>query len=151
MGKGVNDTHPCPATCVAQMSLPRNLANTVIGAGVVLTVVGITVVSIASLVWPEPSKGSSDSPGQNSLFHDFQDHRKSEGAVMGIALTLLSMLMLAGRLVAEELALRDSTMHPLQVLGFEGMWGNILVGISLPVVWRIPGSDIGEHIQSDIY
>ena len=35
-------------------------------------------------------------------------------------------------------------MHPLQVLGFEGMWGTLGVGlIGLPLAWLLPGSDVG--------
>lgn len=70
---------------------------------------------------------------------------KAGNAVIGIALTVLSTLVLAGRLVAEEFALTGTSLHPLQVLGYEGMWGTILVGISLPIVWVIPGSDIGRY------
>ena len=76
-------------------------------------------------------------------------HRQAGGAVMGIALTLLSTLVLAGRLVAEEFALEGTSLHPLQVLGYEGMWGTILVGISLPIVWEIPGSDVGAAVCCD--
>lgn len=79
-----------------------------------------------------------------SLFHGHGHAHKSGNAVIGIALTVLSTLVLAGRLVAEEFALRGTSLHPLQVLGYEGMWGTILVGISLPIVWVIPGSDVGE-------
>lgn len=36
-------------------------------------------------------------------------------AVLGILLTLFAMLILAGRLVSEEIALEGMDMHPLQV------------------------------------
>ena len=87
---------------------------------------------------------SSNDSLLTSLFHGHGHAHKSGNAVIGIALTVLSTLVLAGRLVAEEFALRGTSLHPLQVLGYEGMWGTILVGISLPIVWVIPGSDVGE-------
>ena len=112
--------------------------------GVVLTVMGISLVSVASLVWPQPRMAHDNSE------LGVWDGPSIElgGTVLGIALTLLSMLVLAGRLVAEELALRDSSLHPLQVLGYEGMWGTLLVGVSLPIVWKTPGDDVvrsGSH------
>ncbi len=93
------------------------------------------------------SPGHSSSSSNLGSFLELQGQGgsgKSGNAVIGIALTLLSTLVLAGRLVAEEFALRGTSLHPLQVLGYEGMCGTILVGISLPIVWVIPGSDIGE-------
>ena len=96
-----------------------------------------------------PGGSSNDSSQSSLLLLPVQGHAhsadKSGNAVIGIALTVLSTLVLAGRLVAEEFALTGTSLHPLQVLGYEGMWGTILVGISLPIVWVIPGSDIGEH------
>ena len=114
------------------------------------------MVSIASLIWPEPTMRPGDSSNSSPLggFDLLLGHgdglansaNKSGNAVIGIALTVLSTLVLAGRLVAEEFALTGTSLHPLQVLGYEGMWGTILVGISLPIVWVIPGSDVGEDL-----
>lgn len=117
-----------------------------LSAGIALTIGGVLVVSVARLVWPEPSllPPGSPPPSQLLLSTAQQNSGSNLEAIIGIALVLLSILFLAGRLVAEEVALESTSFHPLQVLGYEGMWGSFLTAISLIIVWRMPGSDVGQ-------
>lgn len=101
--------------CSPTLSVPL-VSATFTTAGVALTLGGILIVSVANLIWPEVS---------HSTRHHSHHQRPSGGGgkpaesgiaevVLGISLTLLSMLVLAMRLVSEEFALRGTKLHPLQ-------------------------------------
>ena len=85
---------------------------------------GIIVVSSANLIWPPPSSNTHNANlgvWEHLLSGGaFDGVKPAAGAVetaLGIVLTMLAMLILAGRLVAEELVLTGTELHPLQVSG----------------------------------
>ena len=93
-------------------------------AGIALSLAGIAIVSLASLVWPEMQSsthhhngllGSAELPEALVTSTGLLAKEGVKGIVTGILLTLLSMLILAMRLVSEEFALQGSKMHSLQV------------------------------------
>ncbi|CAK0786481.1 hypothetical protein CVIRNUC_009694 [Coccomyxa viridis] len=79
---------------------------------------------------------------------------KSGGAgaiTLGILLTLASQAFQAVRLILEELLLGKMELHPMEVLGWEGFWGTVLMAIiGMPLAWVIPGSDVGGHEENTI-
>ena len=80
---------------------------------------GTAIVASANVVWPLPHTRPGlttparawVSPG-GLLLPEIPRDVWEQG--LGVGLTLLSMLLLAGRLVGEELLLRNSPLHPLQ-------------------------------------
>lgn len=97
-------------------------------AGVVLTVIGVTVVGVAS------------------VFHEASSARSP---LLGVVLLLIAQLFTGGQFVIEEKFLSDSKMHPLQVVGIEGLSGLCYYIVILPVLNWIPCDD--EDFCSDGY
>ena len=93
-------------------------------AGIILVLAGAAIAGIANVVWPPPRlhpglHASPDDAGlglQLPALHLVLPSVSQEvwEAAVGVALTLLAMLLLAGRLVSEELLLTRSSLHPLQ-------------------------------------
>ncbi|KAK9802798.1 hypothetical protein WJX73_007502 [Symbiochloris irregularis] len=127
-------------------------------AGIFLVLFGVTIVAVANIVWPLPElrPGFHASPLPLSALHSaiskalFQELPDSVyNMIMGVSLTLLSQLLLAGQLVAEEWLLRSSVLHPLQVLGYEGLLGTIIVTIvGIPLTTLLPGTDQGGMLEN---
>ena len=96
-------------------------------AGIVLVMAGTVIVATANVLWPAPAL----QPGMHGtqLWQHLSSHqgimhlhdtsldvtKEVEDTALGVGLTLLSMLLLAGRLVSEEMLLTRSSMHALQV------------------------------------
>lgn len=88
-----------------------------------LVLLGTIVVACANVIWPLPRMhGLQLRPDSWLMTHDsWLGHpwllRSTDVWEMfvGVALTLVAMLLLAGRLVSEELLLRKTALHPLQV------------------------------------
>ena len=90
--------------------------------GIALTLIGVGIVSVANIFSPPdeanglktwlPNSMFSRSNGSSSLGKGMS----SEGSeTIGILVTLLSSVLMAGRLVAEEIALDGTDLHPFQV------------------------------------
>lgn len=96
--------------------------------GVFITVVGITLVGLASFL--ESGKKKKDKSG--SL------------VMVGNLLVVLSQVLSACQMVVEEKFLKKRKLPPAFVVGCEGSWGALLmVAIVLPVVYFLPGLDGG--------
>ena len=81
--------------------------------GLALTVIGITIVGLSGLV-----NGSS---GGNDNF------------VLGLIFCMLSLVGNAVQFIIEEKLLAKNYLHPLQLVGYEGMWGLCLSTIAVTV------------------
>ena len=98
--------------------------------GIVITVVGITLVGVASCVGDSGTAQGSYSLGMQ---------------VLGIVLILLAQLVAAVQQVAEEFLLQDVRMDALELAGYEGLWGGLLcVAVFLPLFYLLPGGDQGR-------
>jgi len=88
--------------------------------GIIIVFSGMFLVGLAALV-------NTDSGGAETKF-------------LGILLLLLSLLFSGFQFVIEEKFLGDSSIHPLKVVGWEGIWGSIFILILLPIFQFIPCS-----------
>ena len=90
-----------------------------------LCLVALTLVSIAGMMIPQANMAVT--PGQYTL---------------GVALVIFSQIIQAGQIVTEEHFLRNLNMPPLRVVGYEGLWGLLLmIFVACPLAYVIPGSD----------
>jgi len=98
-------------------------------AGVVITVIGITVVGAASLL--------RDTSGDQVEFPVYMQ-------LFGIFLIVLAQLLQAIQMTIEEWILQHVHMDPMELAGWEGLWGGVLcVFLVLPLFQTIPGPDMG--------
>ena len=93
--------------------------------GVIIAVIGITVVGIAGVLVPQ----ANQSLGLGKT-------------IFGISLVLIAQVIQGAQTVVEEYLLADLDTPPMRVVGFEGVWGFlIMVFIACPLAYLIPGSD----------
>eukprot|EP00929_Paragymnodinium_shiwhaense_P001042 TRINITY_DN101268_c0_g1_i1.p1 TRINITY_DN101268_c0_g1~~TRINITY_DN101268_c0_g1_i1.p1 ORF type:complete len:412 (-),score=102.72 TRINITY_DN101268_c0_g1_i1:57-1292(-) len=99
-----------------------------------LCAVGIVLVGIASVWGSEETKDSALSVDTSLV-------------LFGMGLTLGSQIVAAAQMVCEEWLLDDLDLPGMEIIGFEGMWGIIIMlAIVFPVVSYLPGSDNG-HLE----
>ena len=90
-----------------------------------LICIGLTLVGVASL--------DND---------DHRSHSKSDTAVVGIFVLVLGQAFGAAMYVIEEKFMQDyEDMHPLLLVGFEGLWGTLLTTLMLIAFQFIPCSN----------
>jgi len=93
--------------------------------GIVVCFIALCIVGAAGFLIPQP-QGNTD-PGSITL---------------GIALVILSQIVQAGQIVTEEFLLKDLDLPPLRVVGFEGLWGTLLmIFVACPIAYVVPGGD----------
>jgi len=99
--------------------------------GLALCVGGVVTVGAANVLGG--SGGSSNSGGAGGL-------------LLGMGLVLLGQVVQAAQVIAEEWLMKDVDLPPMQIIGFEGMWGIILmIVIVYPLRYVLPGSDLGHQ------
>ncbi|CAE8682784.1 unnamed protein product [Polarella glacialis] len=104
--------------------------------GIVLCTVGIMVIGCASVL------GSAASSGEHA-----QDLHL---VIFGMVLTLLGQVTQAAQVIAEEYLMKDVDLPAVEIVGFEGLWGLLMmVLIVYPALWLLPGSDHG-HLEDPV-
>lgn len=104
--------------------------------GVLLCTLGIISVGLAS-VW-----GSKSSETANSA-------SSTETMLLGISLALGGQVVQAAQVIAEEWLLTDVDLPGLQIVGFEGFWGTlIMLVVAFPLLYYLPGVDRG-HLEDE--
>lgn len=103
--------------------------------GLLLCCVGITCVGLAS-VWGTGHGGDATSGGVGML-------------LFGMALTLAGQVVQAAQVVAEEWLLVDVDLPEMQIVGFEGWWGMLVMLVAVfPALYWLPGDDNG-HFEDE--
>merc|ERR1712048_991369 len=101
-----------------------------------LCVVGITSVGLANVLG---AKGE-DTSGQQDV----------STLMFGMALTLFGQVVQAAQVIAEEWLMKDVDLPSVQIIGFEGLWGILMMFLVVyPVLWLLPGSD-GGHAEDPV-
>lgn len=104
--------------------------------GVVLCLVGIAAVGMSSVLSGQGAASATVTQKQ---------------ILFGMALIVLSQGVQAAQITIEDHVLRDNDMQPLKVVGWEGIWGSLLVVcVLLPVVQHTPGED-GTGLHEDTW
>uniref|UniRef100_A0A7S1NDH9 EamA domain-containing protein n=1 Tax=Eutreptiella gymnastica TaxID=73025 RepID=A0A7S1NDH9_9EUGL len=102
-------------------------------AGIVLTVIGVTLVGCAPMMVSDGTVKEGESDVSTQL--------------LGIGLILLSQLVQSVQMIIEEYLLQDVKMDTLVLAGYEGVWGTVLcIFVVLPLFQLMPGGDRG-HLE----
>ncbi|KAF4677914.1 hypothetical protein FOZ60_017104 [Perkinsus olseni] len=97
--------------------------------GIVLCVVAVTLVGYANLM-SHDEKSKTNSPAL---------------VVFGMVMIVLSQIIQSLQLVTEEKFMKNINIPPFLVVGMEGIWGTlIMIFITLPIIYYIPGNDSGS-------
>lgn len=103
--------------------------------GVLFAMVGICAVSLATILGGKHSTASEDDAGAAAA---------QRMVTLGVGVTLLSQLVQAAQIIAEEKLLVDLDMDPLLVVTVEGFWGLGLMSLLVyPALAILPGGDEG--------
>lgn len=94
-------------------------------AAVAVCVVGLAIIGVSAILDAEGSESSS--------------------VPLGILFTVVSQAFAAIQMVVEEIYVKGYSAPPEQIVGFEGIWGIILMSIILFVMYCIPGNDAGSY------
>eukprot|EP00443_Scrippsiella_acuminata_P039178 CAMPEP_0115252682 /NCGR_PEP_ID=MMETSP0270-20121206/44270_1 /TAXON_ID=71861 /ORGANISM="Scrippsiella trochoidea, Strain CCMP3099" /LENGTH=369 /DNA_ID=CAMNT_0002668139 /DNA_START=168 /DNA_END=1277 /DNA_ORIENTATION=- len=105
--------------------------------GVALCVSGIILVGLAS-VWGSGG-GSDDGKGQDAKL-----------LLLGMGLALGGQVVQAAQVIAEEWLLKEVDLPGLTIVGFEGVWGGlIMLFFAFPLLYFVPGDDNG-HLEDEL-
>lgn len=100
--------------------------------GLSLCVFGVGLVGVAQVA------GGSSAAGGVSM-------DDSMSTFIGMGLVVAGQVVQAGQLVAEEFIMREVDLPAMQIIGWEGFWGTLLmIFLVYPLLWIIPGKDFGH-------
>lgn len=104
--------------------------------GLVLCVLGITIVGSASILGEGGSHKSVEGETWTTLF--------------GMGCVLAGQVVQAAQVIAEEFFMKSLDLPAMHVVGYEGIWGVIqMCLIVYPILYVLPGDDHGH--QEDVF
>jgi drug/metabolite transporter (DMT)-like permease len=103
--------------------------------GVGVTLIGITVVSVAAL----GSQGGKKS----------DDEHTGNQALIGVSIVLFAQVIQAAQIILEEQLLNGVGMDAVLIVGVEGLWGLVFCAVILPILYYLPGYDHG-HLEDSV-
>ncbi|KAG8668908.1 hypothetical protein FPOAC2_08214 [Fusarium poae] len=113
-------------------------------------VLGVAVVGLAGAIWPdEKPEGSIGTPEEDSLAEDgLSDAAR---AIVGVLLIAGAQIFTATQFVLEEWLLERSSIEPLRVVGWEGIFGFSFTLLGMLILHAAIGStDAGRYGYFDI-
>lgn len=103
--------------------------------GVLVCVVGVTCVGVSTVL-----NSGFQQPGKTVTFGE---------SCFGVFLVIGAQVLQAAQMVAEEYFMKDVKLPPLQIVGYEGVWGLIeFLVVGFPLMQWLPGSDNGHFEDS---
>jgi drug/metabolite transporter (DMT)-like permease len=104
--------------------------------GLGICLVGIVSVGYAGVLSTSVSQSASTA-----------DDGKSGGMVLfGMGMVLLGQIVQAAQVIAEEWLMKDVDLPPMQIIGWEGIWGSLMMFVIVyPILWLMPGQDHGHQ------
>jgi drug/metabolite transporter (DMT)-like permease len=102
--------------------------------GLLFCFTGVTVVGLASVLGS--SAPDSSGPGQQPLGM----------VIFGMLIVLAGQVVQAAQVIAEEWLMKDLDLPAMQIIGWEGLWGVLMmVFLVYPLLWFVPGPDNGHQ------
>jgi len=106
--------------------------------GLTLVLLGVFLVGLANMLGA--AETGAEAPGASDAFW----------TMVGMSLVLSGQVVQAGQLIAEEWLMKDVDLPPMQIIGWEGAWGSlIMIVVAYPLLWVIPGADHG-HLEDPV-
>ena len=134
--------------------------------GILLAIIGIFIVGLASVLGnEEDNKGGTPHNGNNNHHHHHDDDNATvimrhgggggggvsvEQQLLGMGLIVLSQMVQAAQLTFEEHFLDHFQVNALLVVGFEGVWGIVIMTLLLVCMQYTPAADLGGLIPADV-
>jgi len=117
--------------------------------GVGLVAFALVVVAFAALMQPPRPKltSSSDATSSSSTKHE----ASTAQVAFGCALVIIAQVIQASQIVVEEFLLKTIVLHPVLVVGLEGMWGTLVCSVLLCFTSFIPTDYGGERTLDTLY
>jgi len=112
--------------------------------GVGIVAFSLVVVALAALNSPPLPVSSSEEESSDS------PHTTAQTA-LGCALVVFAQIIQASQIVVEEYLLKEIVLHPVLVVGLEGLWGTISCSILLCFTSYIPEKYGGEKTLETLY
>jgi len=107
--------------------------------GLAIVVVGVVGVGYAGVLSNAVSHPDDETDGND-------DSRPGGGIMFGMAMVLAGQIFQAGQVVAEEFLMKDVDLPAMQIIGWEGAWGTLMMfALVYPALWLIPGEDHGHY------
>jgi len=127
--------------------------------GVGVVAFALVVVAFAALNQPprpvlvEPSSSSSyyNSSEESSSAPNGKKEVTTLQVAFGCALVVIAQIIQASQIVIEEFLLKNIKLHPVLVVGLEGMWGTIVCSILLCFTSFIPKDYGGEDTLDTLH
>ena len=85
--------------------------------------------------------------GLSALIYSDEDKKIVKHPLIGIALLITSELIVSICFVFQEIFIKNYDVHPLQLVGFEGLWGFIIISIILIIFQFITRKQIEADIK----
>jgi len=138
--------------------------------GILLAIIGIFIVGLASVLGNEEDK-KGGTPGHNGNNNHHRHHDDDNATVimrhggggggggggvsveqqlLGMGLIVLSQMVQAAQLTFEEHFLDHFQVNALLVVGFEGVWGIVIMTLLLVCMQYTPAADLGGLIPADV-
>lgn len=106
--------------------------------GVICCTCGISLVGLANALESQKQARERQASGAPSVDPSL--------ALFGVGMVILAQLFQATQCIVEEKLLQGYNIPPMKVVGYEGIWGSILmVIIVMPLLQFTPGHDVGSQ------
>lgn len=103
--------------------------------GVAVVITGVSMVGLSNaLMSSEKSESSVNLDSGSQLF--------------GMGMVILAQLFSGGQVVTEEKLLKNLNVPKLQLVGYEGVWGSLVMIPIFAIMYNIPGNDDGSYENS---
>ncbi|PSC71303.1 Drug Metabolite Transporter (DMT) Superfamily [Micractinium conductrix] len=135
------------AALLSAACLGRRLNRLHIG-GIAACMAGIGLVGAASML---DGPGADAPPGRVAAGDPSGGASSAKATLLGLALVIAAEAVQAAQVVAEDAFMHGSLgLSPMTVVGFEGVFGSLLMAALLPVVQRLPGREGGGLHEDSI-
>ncbi|ODA80493.1 hypothetical protein RJ55_03451 [Drechmeria coniospora] len=108
-------------------------------------VLGVAVVGLAGAIWPDEKSGAGTTADAGSGLTD------AARAIIGVSLIAGAQIFTATQFVLEEWMLENSTIEPIRVVGWEGLFGCLVTFLFMIVMHLLVGrTDAGRYGYFDM-
>ncbi|CAD7946667.1 unnamed protein product [Amoebophrya sp. A120] len=119
--------------------------------GIAVCVLGISCVGAASVLGGDGSDGSNQPADASTGTTATAPSDGNNAAALGVAFVMAAQVLQAAQCVAEERLLKNVEMGCFTLVGYEGVWGCLVMLLFVfPLCEVLPGSDVGGVQENTI-